>query len=245
MNEVQILASRDFIALQLGEWSMHLGLAGVSFRFLLALILGAAIGWERTNKRHSAGLRTFITVTLAAAAAGMLDLFLLEIYGTATFLISAAAIVSAMMLSVRSILFNARTQIKGLTTAAALWTMAILGVAIGAGLYTAVLCLFVALNFALSFLPVLEVYLNDRSNHFEVHLELNSAKSLPLFAETIRKLGMRIDDIEYNTAYAGSGISVYSVSFTIDSAELKKYKSHKEIIDALGSLEYIVFIEEL
>lgn len=99
--------------------------------------------------------------------------------------------------------------------------------------------------FVLTGLPVLEEYLNDKSNHFEVHLELNSAKSLPLFASTIRKLGMRIDDIEFNPAYAGSGISVYSVSFTISSEELKKYKNHQEIIDALATLNYIEFIEEL
>ena len=107
------------------------------------------------------------------------------------------------------------------------------------------LCLFAVLLFTLSVLPVLENFLDDKSNHFEVHLELNSAKSLPLFAATIRKLGMKIDDIEYNPAYKGSGVSVYSVSFTISNEELKKYKSHQEIIDALGTLDYIVHIEEI
>ena len=245
MENIQLLTNQDYIAGRIGEWSMHLNPAGITLRLLLALILGAAIGWERTNKRHSAGLRTFIIVTLTGTTAGLLDFYLLETHGTMIFIISAAAVICATMLSLRSILFNARTQIKGLTTAAALWMMGILGVAVGIGLYTVAIALFFVLIFVLSGLPVLEEYLNDKSNHFEVHLELNSAKSLPLFASTIRKLGMRIDDIEYNTAYAGSGLSVYSVSFTISSEELKKYKSHQEIIDALATLEYIEFIEEL
>ena len=40
-------------------------------------------------------------------------------------------------------------------------------------------------------------------------------------------------------------MSVYTVSLTINSAELKKYKKHSEIIEALRSLEYISHIEEI
>ena len=245
MNAVQMAASRDYIAQGIGTWSMQMDLGSVFFRVLLTLILSAIIGWERASKRHSAGLRTFIAVTLAGTTAGMLDAFLLETYGISQFFISAAAIVSAAVISGYSILFNSRTQIRGLTTAVGLWTMGVIGVAIGVGLYTAALCVFAALLFSLSALPLLEGYLKDKSNHFEVHLELKSGSYLPAFSATIRRLGMRIDDIELNPAYAGSGISVYSVSFTISSEELKKYKSHREIIDALGSLEYIEFIEEM
>ena len=56
---------------------------------------------------------------------------------------------------------------------------------------------------------------------------------------------LRIDDIEANQAYAGSGLSVYSISLTICSQELKKYKTHVEIIEALSSLDYIYHIEEM
>ena len=65
------------------------------------------------------------------------------------------------------------------------------------------------------------------------------------FVTTIRRLGLRIDDIELNTAYHGSGLSVYSVTFTIDSKELKKFKTHKEIIEALSTIDYIYHIEEM
>ena len=60
-----------------------------------------------------------------------------------------------------------------------------------------------------------------------------------------RQLGLRIDDIEANQAYVGSGLSVYTITITIFSAELKKYKTHREIIQALSSLDYIYHIEEL
>ena len=56
---------------------------------------------------------------------------------------------------------------------------------------------------------------------------------------------MRIDDIEANPAYADSGLSVYSIALSIQSPELKKYKTHTEIIEALRSIDYIYHIEEM
>ena len=87
--------------------------------------------------------------------------------------------------------------------------------------------------------------MRNKSNHFEVHLELRSKNDLESFSTTIRRLGMRIDDIELNPAYLNSGMSVYTVAFTISSEELRKYKKHSEIIEALSSLDYISFIEEI
>ena len=41
------------------------------------------------------------------------------------------------------------------------------------------------------------------------------------------------------------GISVFSVSFTVASKELKQYKKHEDIINALRSLDYVYHIEEM
>ena len=65
------------------------------------------------------------------------------------------------------------------------------------------------------------------------------------FINTIRKLGLRIDEIESNPAYVHSGLSVYSLALTITSEELKTYKTHDEIIEALATLEYVHHIEEM
>ena len=232
----------DIIASFLGDWSASVNTASIAFRLLLSLILAAVIGCERSSKRHSAGLRTFMLVSMAATSVMMIDQSLLP---DSVHLPAAAVIVSVASLATRSLFTTSRNQIKGLTTAAALWSVSIMGLCTGAGFYTLSFLTFCGILICLSIFPSIEKFLKDRSNHFEVHLELNSAKSLPLFAATIRKLGMKIDDIEYNPAYKGSGVSVYSVSFTISNEELKKYKSHQEIIDALGTLDYIVHIEEI
>ena len=63
----------DPIAKLLGEWSQTLNGASVLFRILLSVCLSAMIGCERSSKRHSAGLRTFILVSLATTVTMLLD----------------------------------------------------------------------------------------------------------------------------------------------------------------------------
>jgi len=231
----------DPIGALLGPWAMEPCTASALLRLALSFVFGALLGWERASKRHAAGLRTFILVPLSCAMAMLLDASV----GSGIPCISAAVMVGIAIISSNTILFTAKSQIKGLTTAVGLWASGVMGLAFGSGLYTVAVVGFFALLCCLYLFPVLERTLKDRSNHFEVHLELKSKYNLQDFVTTIRRLGLRIDDIEANPAYANSGLSVYSVSVTIVSAELKKYKTHHEIIEALRSLDYVYHIDEI
>lgn len=235
----------DPIARLLGPWSAELTAASILLRIAAAFLFAAALGCERSNKRHSAGLRTFILVSLASAGAMLTDQFLIARTGTSHSLIAAATVLAVAVISTSSVLYSSKSQIKGLTTAAALFSCCVTGLLLGVGYYTAAAVLFLAVLCCISLLPPLEVYLKDRSNHFEIHLELKERRSLPDFIATLRKLGLVIDDIESNPAYANSGLSVFSVSLTITAAELKKYKTHSEIIEPLGTLDEVSHIEEI
>ena len=231
----------DPIAALLGSWAAEINLWSALLRIALAILCSAIIGCERATKRHAAGLRTFMLACLASAIAMMVD----QSLGGGIPIVSAAAVIGVAIISSNSILYSSRSQIKGLTTSMGLWATVALGLAIGAGLYTLALIGFGAMLCCLSLFPPFEAYLKDRSNHFEVHLELKDRRNLQDFVTTIRRLGLRIDDIESNPAYLNSGLSVYSISVTIVSPELKKYKRHDEIIEALRSLDYVYFIDEL
>ena len=236
---------RDWISGLLGQWSGELNLGSVLFRLMLSLVLSAIIGCERSSKRHSAGLRTFILVSLVGTGTMLIDQYLMLFYKSPLPVLSAAGVIGTATLSSNSVLFSSKSQIKGLTTSVGLWCCGVVGIALGAGMYTVALGLTLSMLACMSSLPALEKDLKDRSNHFEVHLELKNKSDLPDFVSTVRALGIRIDDIELNPAYLNSGISVFSVSFTIASQELKKYKKHEDIISALRSLEYVYHIEEM
>lgn len=235
----------DPISKLMGEWAGTITLGSIFLRLGLSIILSAILGCERASKRHSAGLRTFMVVSLASTIVGMIDMFLIETYDVKFAFISVGLIIALASLSNNSVMFSAKSQIKGLTTAVSLWACGIIGLGLGVGFYTIAIIAFVVLLFSLSMLPTVESYLKDRSNHFEIHLELDNKNNLPRFMTTIRELGLRIDEIEVNSAYLNSGLSVYSIALTIVSPELKKYKTHKEIISAIQSLEYVNYIEEM
>ena len=55
----------DPIAKWIGVWSASVTVGSIFFRIFLALVFSAIIGWERSLKRHAAGLRTFMVLTLA------------------------------------------------------------------------------------------------------------------------------------------------------------------------------------
>ncbi|MBO5788637.1 MAG: MgtC/SapB family protein [Clostridia bacterium] len=240
-----MLSINDPIVKWLGEWSAQLSFGAVCLRLGLAVLFSAVIGWERASKRHSAGLRTFILVAFASSIAMLLDLFLLQSTTMKFPVLSAASVLGIAMLSGNSVLYSSRNQIKGLTTSAGLWTCGIIGLTAGAGFYSVTIITSFLLLGILYYLPILEIYLKNRSNHFEIHLELTSKEHLQDFVSTVRRLGIVIEDVETNSAYVGSGLSVYSVTVTVTSEELKKYKTHSEIIEALKTLPYIYHIEEM
>ena len=242
---MMILTNADPIGQMLGHWATSLTFGAVLLRVFVSLVFAAIIGCERATKRHSAGVRTFMLVTLGATIAMITDIFICDLYGTHIFFLSGAVIIAGATVSVNCVLFSSRNQIKGLTTSVALWTCAVIGLASGAGYYCVTIIGFVAVLCTLNLFPAMERYLKNRSNHFEIHLELKSSSHLQDFVTTIRKLGVIIDDIELNPAYVNSGLSVYSVAVSITSGELKKYKTHEEIIEALGSLDYVYHIEEM
>ena len=228
-----------------GGWLSEFNIWTILIRIILALSVGFIFGLERSRKRHTAGLRTFSFVSLFSAIAALLDVYLILNFRVVFPAITSAVVLGGAIISGNTLLYSSKSQIKGLTTAIALWLMSIIGACFGAGLYTAALISAVLSYIALNVIPKLEFYLKNRSNHFEIHLELKNKSDLANFTGVLRKLGLKIDDIEANPAYNNTGLGVFSISLTIKTKELKKFKTHKEIIEALSTLEYINCIEEI
>ena len=205
------MMTNDVIANLLGDWSKEINIYSTLLKIVLAVFLSAIIGFERSSKRHAAGLRTFILVTLASTVAMIIEMYAFKNNIGTILIVSAATIIAVAIISSNTILYSSRNQIKGLTTAVALWASGILGLLIGTGQYTIVLICFAAYLVILSGFPSIEIYLKNRSNHFEIHLELKNSANLQDFITTIRDLGLKVDDIESNPAYISSGLSVYTI----------------------------------
>jgi putative Mg2+ transporter-C (MgtC) family protein len=111
----------------------------IILRILLGALLGAVIGFERERDNQPAGLRTHMILVVGATLAMVLSINLGYLYarpGTpADPARLAAQVISGIGFLGAGAILRYGYNVKGLTTATSLWTMAIVGLAVGAGYY--------------------------------------------------------------------------------------------------------------
>lgn len=128
-------------------------------RLVVAAVLGGVIGLERQQRHKSAGLRTHILVCLGSCLVMILSVKLyLGVQGmtNADPARLAAQVVSGIGFLGAGTIMKEGLTIKGLTTAASLWVVAGVGLAVGAGEYVGAIATTVLAGLALTYLPKFE-----------------------------------------------------------------------------------------
>ncbi|RYG72749.1 MgtC/SapB family protein [Lentibacillus lipolyticus] len=158
----------------------------IMIRIVIALILSGLIGFERELKNHSAGFRTHILVGVGACLMMLLSLYgfesLIDAYDNVRFdpaRIPSYVISGIGFLGAGTIIVNGMT-IRGLTTAASIWTVAGLGLVVGAGMYASAVFTTVIILLSLIFLNNFERLLKKGKPSYLIEitamsgLEINS-----------------------------------------------------------------------
>ena len=104
----------------------------IVLRLILAAIAGGIIGFERKAVHKPAGIRTHMLVSTGAA---LFTLVSTTAFATADPSRIAAGIVTGIGFLGAGTIFRSKDHIKGLTTAASLWSVAAIGLSIAVGLY--------------------------------------------------------------------------------------------------------------
>lgn len=141
----------------------------VSLRLLVALLLGAAIGVEREYTHHSAGLRTMAAVSLGSCLFTLVGIYPQHTDPTRI----AAQVVSGVGFLGAGAILRSGISVRGLTTAATIWVVAAIGMAVGFGL---IILPAVATILMLVFLVLLKP-IEDRL--FRNHLEEAAVEAEP------------------------------------------------------------------
>jgi len=116
-----------------------IGQMDVMMRLTLSVVLGGLVGFERQMHKRGAGLRTHILVSMGSCLIMLTSLYVFDIYSSKVAMdptrIAAGVITGIGFLGAGAILRDTE-GVKGLTTAASLWVVAGVGLAVGCGFYT-------------------------------------------------------------------------------------------------------------
>lgn len=112
----------------------------IILRLILSVVLGGFIGLERQLHRRVAGLRTHILVSLGSCLIMLTSLYVFVIYEDKVPLDPtrlAAGVITGIGFLGAGTIIREREGIRGLTTAASLWVVAGIGLAVGCGFHRA------------------------------------------------------------------------------------------------------------
>lgn len=162
----------------------------IALRLALATLFGAAIGLERERKNWTAGMRTHMMVCMGSAlmmmvsAHGFNEVLGKEGVGLDPSRVAAQVVSGIGFIGAGTILFLKQGVVRGLTTAAGLWTVAGIGLATGGGMYFAAIAATVLALFILWIIQPLEARFAQRFKKKTLRITtLNEEKSLNILNE--------------------------------------------------------------
>lgn len=215
----------------------------VLLRMSVAMICGGVIGVEREYKRRPAGFRTHILICLGAAVTTMTSQYLylnMKLY-TDMARLGAQVIAGMGFIGAGTIIVTKQRQVKGLTTAAGLWTCAIIGLASGAGYYEAAVIATLLILLAETLFSKLEYYILATARSVNVFMEYIDPEALDSVLKMIKTSDIYILDLEITK----NGARTAGTSTAILSLQTTRRTNHEALLTEIARTEGILSVEEL
>lgn len=214
----------------------------ICFRVILSLFIGGCLGLERGKKNRAAGFRTYMLVCLGANLVMMTNLYVFQTFHTSDPVRMGAQVVSGIgFLGAGTIIVTGRHQIKGVTTAAGLWTAACCGLAIGIGFYEGAIICGATVLLIMAPMNYLEEQFRKRTKISEFYVEFGGKRPFSSFLSDLRANGIEITDIQVSKNKLAKDVTFAAV-ITVKSLS-KRY--HSEIVQIISETEGVLFVEEL
>jgi putative Mg2+ transporter-C (MgtC) family protein len=224
------------------EYLRELNLLSCIVRILLTMFLGGVLGVERGRKKRPAGMRTYMLVSIGSTLVMMTNQYITNRYQIGDPTRLGAQVISGIgFLGAGTILMTSRNQIKGITTAAGLWTAACAGLAIGTGFYEGALVGGIAIYVTMIVMHDADNNLRKHSQVIEVYLEFSVGQQISSFLEYTRECNFEVCDIQI----IKSKITAENIqTATILIKSLQK-RTHEEMMEILGKCKGILHLEEI
>lgn len=219
------------------DYLQEINYASIILRIVLAVLFGGLIGFERGRHGSQAGMRTHILVCLGGMLTALVGVYCNQVLGYANDpLRIAAQVVSGIgFLGAGMIIVKSDKMITGLTTAAIMWTTAIIGISVGIGFYSGAFFAMLACLFTAAFLTRVE---RKRKKTARIYIEVSDLPSLGKITDDVKTLlpeDCHIEIISPKSAMAGHlGIYVITTS-------LKDIETFRKSVESMAGIYFVIF----
>jgi len=175
-------------------------------RLFLAVFLGGIIGLERERHGRAAGLRTHILVCVGSSLAMCLAIYLSEKYPGSDPSRIASQVLSGIGFLGAGTILRFRASVKGLTTAASLWTVSGIGLAVGSGFYFGALIATLVVLVSLFWIAkAVEKYFTHRDWYRSLEIEMKGVfEGLQKIRELLANYSAEIKDFDVTKLESGN-----------------------------------------
>ena len=215
----------------------------IILRLTLATICGGILGAERGRKKRPAGFRTHILVCIGATMVMITNQYMTDILKISTDAsrMGAQVISGIGFLGAGTIMVVGKNQVKGLTTAAGLWSCACMGLAIGIGFYEGAIISCIFLIGVVTVLHKLDLYSRTHSRILDVYAELKDITGVTNFMNSVKSDGTKISNIEVKKS-DDNDIHIIGLTMTLTLAQKI---DHSEYILKLHTIENVLSVDEI
>ena len=218
-----------------------IGELDTAIRLIVACLLGGIIGYERESRNKSAGLRTHVLVCVGSCLIMILSE---NIYYNVQGLTNAdparlaAQVVSGIGFLGAGTIMKEGLSVKGLTTAASLWVVAGVGLAVGFGYYSGALITTGLVFLTLRILGIEKICHKNNVHYLNVQT-VYLPEQISKIVSLLGKINLRIKDlkIQYLDNQNNKVWLLFTVKFPEDA-------TMQEVIDNLSHIENVFAVSE-
>jgi len=207
----------------------------IMFRLILAALLSGVIGFEREFHGRAAGFRTHILLCIGSTLVMLTSIHVSEVFSaklSADPARIAAGVITGIGFLGAGTIIHSRSAVRGLTTAASLWVVAGLGLAVGSGLYFASIMTTVLTLVALFIFSRIEHAMIRKDWYRTIVIDAkDGVDQLKAIRNILSEYRSEITDFEVDRSADGAGMVL--------KLGLKFYESRfaGQIMDSIGRLD--------
>lgn len=225
------------------NWSLtFVDLVDAIVKLVLALLCGGVLGMERGRKKRPAGFRTYMLVCLGATLVMMTNGFLCKNgSGVDEARLGAQVINGIGFLGAGTIITTGHNRVKGLTTAAGLWTAACIGLAIGCGFYEGAILGTLMIILVMIVMHSLDRKLSANTKVLVLYMEFKKMSTIKRVNAYAKEHEIIVDDIEVESpdqTRSGKAAAVLTL-------RLPNKTAHSDVIEQFEDIEGVLFAEEI